>query len=77
MTMNRELVPVGPEARMARSDRADFGAKADFIAHLLATAMRAPQTRARRRAEPEQALSTYRTVAQRQVELGRALSQSL
>ena len=35
---------------------------APFVAHLLATRMQAPQTRARRRAEPEEAISVYRSM---------------
>lgn len=37
---------------------------ADFIAHLIATATQAPQTRTRRRAEPGEAASAYRTLGQ-------------
>jgi hypothetical protein len=50
---------------------------ADFIAHLIATAARAPQTRARRRAEPEQALAAYRALGQWPSKTGVALSRSL
>jgi len=32
------------------------------VAHLIATRMQAPQTRARRRAEPEEAISVYRSM---------------
>lgn len=32
---------------------------APFLAHLIATRIQAPQTRARRRAEPEEALAAY------------------
>jgi len=35
---------------------------APFVAHLLATRMQAPQTRARRRAEPEEAITVYRSM---------------
>lgn len=35
---------------------------APFVAHLLATRMHAPQTRARRRAEPEEAIAVYRSM---------------
>jgi len=34
-------------------------ANADFVAHLIATRARWPQTRARRRAEPGQAIAAY------------------
>jgi hypothetical protein len=36
---------------------------AAFLAHLIATNVQAPQTRARRRAEPAEALAAYRAVA--------------
>lgn len=38
---------------------------APFLAHLIATQMQAPQTRARRRAEPEEAISVYAAMAAR------------
>ena len=37
--------------------------QATFLAHLIATKEQAPQTRTRRRAEPSEAISAYRTVA--------------
>jgi len=50
---------------------------ASFVAHLIATAVQAPQTRARRRAKPEEARAAYRAVGQWPSEPGRALSRSL
>ena len=38
--------------------------QAPFLAHLIATQQQFPQTRARRRAEPEQAILAYRTMAE-------------
>jgi hypothetical protein len=35
---------------------------APFVAHLIATRMQAPQTRERRRAEPEEAIAVYRSM---------------
>ncbi len=52
-------------------------ASADFVAHLIATAAGLPQTRARRRAEPQQALAAYRALCQWPTEAGRAFSRSL
>ena len=37
---------------------------AAFLAHLIATKAQAPQTRARRRAEPAEALAAYRAAAE-------------
>jgi hypothetical protein len=56
--MSTALVPV---ARAIRSEPIP-GARppsAPFLAHLIATARQAPQTRLRRRAEPEQAAAAY------------------
>jgi hypothetical protein len=52
-------------------------ANADFVAHLIATKAQAPQTRARRRAEPEEAVAAYGAVGQWPTRLGRTLSRSL
>ena len=38
--------------------------QAPFLAHLIATKQQFPQTRARRRAEPDQAILAYRTMAE-------------
>jgi hypothetical protein len=43
-----------PSERAPQSTRPPSAA---FVAHLIATRMQAPQTRARRRAEPEEAIS--------------------
>lgn len=37
--------------------------QANFLAHLIATKDQAPQTRARRRAEPDVAIAAYRSTA--------------
>jgi hypothetical protein len=50
---------------------------AGFIAHLIATSAQAPQTRARRRAEPGEAISAYGGLGQRPSAAGRVLSRSL
>ena len=59
MPMSYALVPVAPILRDAQPLRAGQRANADFIAHLIATSAQAPQTRARRRAESEEALAAY------------------
>jgi hypothetical protein len=48
-----------------------------FIAHLIATSAQAPQTRARRRVEPGEAISAYCGLGQRPSPPGRVLSRSL
>ena len=86
--MTNALVPVMPKVdgsaaaqsdQPTHTDRAKAErAKADFVAHLIATAVQAPQTRARRRTEPEHAVAAYRSsLGQRPTEPGRALSRSL
>jgi len=76
MPMINALVPVAP----ARDDAivpAGQRANAGFVAHLIATAAGLPQTRTRRRVEPQHALAAYRALGQWPTEPGRALSRSL
>jgi len=85
--MKTALVPVTPQVNDPAAAQTDRRAeplrgspnrvKADFVAHLIATAVRAPQTRARRRAEPEQASAAYRSLGQSSSEPGRTVSRSL
>ena len=53
---SRALVPVTTSERSAEGSRR---AAPTFLAHLAATRLRAPQTRAARRAEPAEAAATY------------------
>ena len=55
---SRALVPVAPAAAPERP----LGRRpsAVFLAHLIASAQQVPQTRARRRAEPADAMAAYR-----------------
>ena len=75
--MNNALVPVAPINRDAdrphQASRPDCG----FIAHLIATKAQAPQTRARRRAEPVEAISVYNGWGQRPGAAGQIVSRSL
>jgi len=50
---------------------------ADFIAQLIATSGQAPQTRARRRAAPEDAIAAYGALDRAPIPPGRTLSRSL
>jgi hypothetical protein len=43
---------------------ADVRASAPFVAHLIATAQGTPQTRKRRRADPDQAVAAYAVMMQ-------------
>jgi hypothetical protein len=67
------LAPVGAAA----SARHVHGQRADFIAHLIAVRLQAPQTRARRRAEPEDAAAAYGVLGQWPMPVGRVLSRAL
>ena len=51
--------PVGPDRATSRTRHP----QAPFLAQLIATQMQLPQTRARRRAEPADAVATYRVQA--------------
>ena len=53
--------------RRANGSAADAPSLGAFLAHLIATRMQAPQTRARRRAEPEEAIAVYRSMTQARV----------
>ncbi len=75
--MNNTLVPVRPINRDSETPRVVGRPDAGFIAHLIATSAQAPQTRARRRAEPIEAISAYRGLGQRPSAPGRVLSRSL
>jgi len=55
----RALIAI--EATGATADPWPRHQSAPFLAHLIATRMQAPQTRERRRAEPEQAIESYRS----------------
>jgi hypothetical protein len=51
--------------------------RANFLAQLIATVAQAPQTRVRRRAEPQEAAAVYHTHLRSPASIGRALSRSL
>jgi hypothetical protein len=71
------LVPVTPANRDSAAPREVSRPNVAFIAHLIATSAQAPQTRARRRAEPGEAISAYSGLGQRPSHAGRILSRSL
>jgi hypothetical protein len=75
--LRNALVPLAPIGRDGGPPRANIRAHADFIAHLIATAAQAPQTRARRRAEPQQATAAYRALGQWPTASGRSVCRSL
>ncbi len=74
--MSKALISVAPAGRAA-SAGLTHRPHADFIAHLIAARLRAPQTRARRRAEPQDAAAAYGAVGQWPTPAGRVLSRAL
>jgi hypothetical protein len=75
--VSNALVPVTPTHRDSETPRAMSRADAGFIAQLIATSAKAPQTRARRRAEPSEAVSAYSGLGQRPSNAGSILARSL
>jgi hypothetical protein len=55
----RAVIAVAPTARSERIIAHTRYPAAPFLAHLIATHMHAPQTRERRRAEPQDAVAAY------------------
>jgi hypothetical protein len=70
--VSKSLVTLAPAGAAASALHA-HGQRADFIAHLIAVRLQAPQTRARRRAEPEDAAAAYRALGQWPTPVGRVL----
>jgi len=58
---SRALVPVAPIAEAQQEPFANYR-EASFLAQLIATKEQVPQTRERRRAEPNEAIAAYRAV---------------
>ncbi|MGA8495559.1 MAG: hypothetical protein WB764_08765 [Xanthobacteraceae bacterium] len=79
--MSNALVPLvqtdQAAAQPATNARTTSRANADFVAHLIATSAQAPQTRARRRANSEDAIAAYDALGHWTTPAGRKLSRSL
>ena len=71
------LVPIAAGECVTHAARPAFRPNADFLAQLIAMAGKAPQTRCRRRVEPEEAIAAYRARGLPTKLSGRALSRSL
>jgi hypothetical protein len=74
--LRNALVPTTPSAHEGAL-QPGTRANADFLAHLIATAVQAPQTRLRRRAEPAQAVAAYRALGQWPTAPGGSVRRSL
>lgn len=61
-TGSRALIALKAPAPSEGATRVTRHPAAGFLAQLIATRMQAPQTRARRRAEPEEAIAVYRSM---------------
>jgi hypothetical protein len=75
-TASRALIPVAapfPGGRPATLTRRPLAA---FLAHLIATQTQAPQTRVRRRAEPEEAMAVYGIASVRAGKAGRKFARN-
>jgi hypothetical protein len=70
------LVPITPTDREAPAAYANRPS-ADFLTQLIAISEKTPQTRMRRRAEPQEAIAAYRARGRSAASSGRALSRSL
>ena len=79
--MSNALVPLTQTdqaaAQTAGNVRATSRASADFVAHLIATSAQAPQTRARRRANSEDAIAAYDALGHWPTPAGRKLSRTM
>jgi K+-sensing histidine kinase KdpD len=62
VTQSQALVPLQPQVSGERTFASAQRPAAPFVAHLIATHIQAPQTRARRRAEPEDVIAAYSVV---------------
>jgi hypothetical protein len=56
---NTALVPLTPAERSSLDSAPQSRPRADFLAQLIAAKVQAPQTRLRRRAEPDEAIAAY------------------
>jgi hypothetical protein len=70
------ITPVPPQSGASLRPAAGGRAAAPFLAHLIATVQDAPQTRERRRADPNWATTTYAAMMQVPVSAGQAVRQS-
>lgn len=76
MSLRNALVAIAPAGSIEKR-HAGGRLSADFIAQLIATKAQVPQTRARRRAEPDVANAAYRALGQWPTPMGRSVSRLL
>jgi hypothetical protein len=68
---SRALIPLQPAT--ASDGELRTRPQADFLAHLIATDQKVPQTRERRRAEPADAIAAYTAASSKRLRTGRRL----
>ena len=73
----RSLVTINPAQRGDAVRPRPSRPSAPFLAHLIANAQQAPQTRSRRRAEPTEAMVLYRAGRPAQTQAGAVLDQTM
>jgi hypothetical protein len=71
------LIALAPNADTGRAGHGRGRPQAEFLTQLIAAKTRAPQTLARRRAEPDEAIAAYDAANGRPLPAGRSLSRSL
>lgn len=75
--MSTALIPLSPVEPAVRAGYAGERPRAEFLTQLIAARTQAPQTRLRRRAEPEEAVAAYAVNNRSPRPTGRMLSRSL
>jgi hypothetical protein len=75
--MTTALVAIRPMAQQRPAPTVSARTNAPFVAHLIATAAGVPQTRVRRRAEPDAASAAYQALGQWPSSAGDFFSRSL
>ncbi|HUZ30826.1 MAG TPA: hypothetical protein VMV19_01765 [Xanthobacteraceae bacterium] len=75
-TMSTALVPIAQYGGANRPGYACVRPQAEFLTLLIAAKTLVPQTRARRRAEPDVAIAAYAVTSYRPLPTGRALSRA-
>jgi hypothetical protein len=77
MSTATALIPAGPSAAAVSAGVAGSRPQAEFLTQLIAMRAQAPQTRTRRRAEPEEAIAAYAASGREPHPQGHALWRSL
>jgi hypothetical protein len=76
--MSTALIPIAPAGpAMTPVASANGHPRADFLAQLIATSAQAPQTRMRRRAEPDVAVAAYCAIDRSPTLTGESVRRSL